>query len=448
MKTHCLPRAKAKQQKWAYRQDRPSPARSAKKKRLKAEAKAKAGAGAIPAPSTTPAPTPAPASPICPRRRPRHNQLQDLEHAKTKNFDVYFVVSLEIAQTVMAKAASKINRRAAVTMLATILVVVAVLLTILVVDAAYLVAVNRGMQDVSSIMALAGAPELLDPNLLLDAAGPPTPDQAAARTAAASLADAYRQRNNAILPSLQRVDAGDVVMQTGFVDDVTANPPLLDLAATEHNTLFVYSVRATNGEHPVSYPVDLAGTTRTIEIRGGAFATLDNLLVGFRPESEMAAPLMPLGILSTSWSSERTQDSNGNGINEMVIRLQSANPPSSSQYPPQPNGALLFYGGSVTPDVLTQTMPQQVVWDCFLRTCLPADRSGRQHPPCPCPYWGRAWATAPIRARRPSSPRLPRSSGKNGFFRSCSRSPAQSPVAAGASSRLKALWPARSLAPP
>ncbi len=142
----------------------------------------------------------------------------------------------------MAKAASKINRRAAVTMLATILVVVAVLLTILVVDAAYLVAVNRGMQDVSSIMALAGAPELLDPNLLLDAAGPPTPDQAAARTAAASLADAYRQRNNAILPSLQRVDAGDVVMQTGFVDDVTANPPLLDLAATEHNTLFVYSV--------------------------------------------------------------------------------------------------------------------------------------------------------------------------------------------------------------
>ena len=47
------------------------------------------------------------------------------------------------------------------------------LLTILVVDASYLVAVNRGMEDVSSIMALAGAPELLDPNLLLDAAGPP-----------------------------------------------------------------------------------------------------------------------------------------------------------------------------------------------------------------------------------------------------------------------------------
>ena len=99
------------------------------------------------------------------------------------------------------RSVKTMSRRGAVTMLATLLIVVAVLLTILVVDAAYLVAVNRGMEDVSSIMALAGAPELLDPNLLLDAAGPPTPDQAAARAAAAALADAYRQRNNAVVPS-------------------------------------------------------------------------------------------------------------------------------------------------------------------------------------------------------------------------------------------------------
>ena len=79
----------------------------------------------------------------------------------------------------------------------------------------------------------------------------------------------------------------------------------------------------------------------------------------------MAAPLMPLGILTTAWNSERTHDSNGNGINEMVIRLQSANPPAVSQYPPQPNGALLFYGGSASPQVLSQTLPQQVVQGLF-----------------------------------------------------------------------------------
>ena len=43
------------------------------------------------------------------------------------------------------------------TVLATLLIVMAVLLTILAVDAAYIAAVHRGMQDVSSIMALAGA---------------------------------------------------------------------------------------------------------------------------------------------------------------------------------------------------------------------------------------------------------------------------------------------------
>jgi hypothetical protein len=265
----------------------------------------------------------------------------------------------------MAKAQNKTKRRAAVTVVATLLIVVAVLLTILVVDAAYLIAVNRGMQDVASIMALAGAPELLDPNLLLDAAGPPAPNQAAGRTAAAAVADAYRQRNNEILPAFQGVNASDVVVQTGFIDDITTHPLLLDLSAAEHNTLFVYAARAATGTHAVTYPVDLAGTRQTIEIRGGAYATLDNLVVGFRPETAMAAPLMPLGILATSWSSERSEDSNGNGINEIVVRLQSANPPSVSQYPPQANGALLFYGGSATPDVLSQTLPVQVAQGLF-----------------------------------------------------------------------------------
>jgi hypothetical protein len=263
-----------------------------------------------------------------------------------------------------------------VAVLATLLIVLGALLTVLVVDAAYLVAVNRGMQHVSSIMALAGAPELLDPNLLLDAAGPPSPNQSASRAAAAAVADAYRRRNNEAIPSLQHVHAGDVVLQTGFVDDVTGKPPLLDPTAAEHNTLFVYAARTTVGDHPVSYPVDLAGTRRAVEIRGGAYATLDNLVVGFRPEAAMAAPLMPLGILTASWSSERTEDSNGDGINEMVVRLQSARPPAASRYPPQANGALLFYGGSAAAEVLLQTLSLQVVQGLLPADLPPSGRFG------------------------------------------------------------------------
>ena len=251
-------------------------------------------------------------------------------------------------------------RRATVVVLATFLIIAGVLLTILVVDGSYLVAVNRGMEDVASIMALAGAPELLDPNLLLDAAGPPMPNQAAARTAAATVADAYRQRNNNVIPALQRVDAGDVVVQTGFVDDVTGNPPVLDPTAAEHNTLFVYAARTTAGAHPVTYPVDLAGGKRTIEIRGGAYATLDNLVVGFRPEAALPAPLVPLGIFTSAWNSPRLPDTNGDGIKEMVVCLQATSPPSTPA-----NGALLFYGGSSTPQVLSLTLPQQVAMGVF-----------------------------------------------------------------------------------
>ena len=189
-------------------------------------------------------------------------------------------------------------------------------------------------------------------------------------------------------PPCNSVDAGDVAVQTGFVDDVTANPPLLDPSAAEHNTLFVYAARTAAGAHPVTYPVDLAGTQRTIEIRGGAYATLDNLVVGFRPETAMAAPLMPLGILATAWNSERTQDSNGDGINEMVVRLQSANPPAVSQYPPQPNGALLFYGGSVNPQVLSQTLPQQVAQGLFPADLPPGGSFGPATPAVLVPVLG------------------------------------------------------------
>ena len=246
------------------------------------------------------------------------------------------------------------------TVTAVMLVVLAVLLAIVVVNSAYLIGVNRSMEDVSSIMALAGAQDLLDPNLLLDAAGPPSPNQAASRTTALATADSYRQRNNVVIPMIEQLAATDVAIQTGFVDDVTAKPPFLDITAIEHNTVYVYAARTTGGNHPVTYPIDLTGTKRATEIRGGAYATLDNLVVGVRPEPLMATPLMPLGILTTSWSSERTEDSNANGINEMIVRLQSANPPAGSQYPPQPNAALLCYSGSISAQVLSETLPLQV----------------------------------------------------------------------------------------
>lgn len=246
-------------------------------------------------------------------------------------------------------------RRAAVTVVATLLIVAAVLLTVLVVDAWYVITVNRGLQNVSSVMALAGAPDLLDWNVLKDAPGAPPPDQATARATARASALAYGQSNNNALLALDFSDSGEVKITPGYVADVTTDPPVLQLTSTmPDNTLFVCLDRTTTGAHPVTYPVDLAGTTRTTEIRGGAYATLDNNVVGFLPETEMAAPLVPLGILAGSWSGDRTMDQNGDKINEMLVYL-STNPPQASA---PANGVLLFYSGSNSLDSLQQQIDQ------------------------------------------------------------------------------------------
>ena len=171
-----------------------------------------------------------------------------------------------IATTNRTASISAHSRRGAITLIAIFMIVTGVLVTALVVDWAYLVAVNRGMEDVAGIMALAAAPDLLDQNLLLDANGPPMPNQASARATALVSADQYRQYNNAVLPSLQQTASGDVTVQTGFVADVSL--PLLDPTPLEHNTVFVAITRSTTGSHPVVYPVGLSGGTVAAEIRG------------------------------------------------------------------------------------------------------------------------------------------------------------------------------------
>ena len=84
-------------------------------------------------------------------------------------------------------------------------------------------------------------------------------------------------------------------------------------------------------------------------VRGGSYATLDNLVVGFRPASDAPSPVMPLAIRRDAWASERDTDSNANGIREMILRLQAARSPQEQRLPPQSNAAVLFYRGSADP---------------------------------------------------------------------------------------------------
>jgi hypothetical protein len=250
-----------------------------------------------------------------------------------------------------------------VTILSLLLVFVLVILAAVVVNWSFLVLVNRDMQHKCSAMALAAAPELLDEHLLQDADGTPVGDQSDDRLAAAQVAADYCRRNNEVGAAALRTEWVDVLVRTGYVADVSARPCLLDESAPQHNTVFVFCDRGTDGSHPVSYLANIAGGAHHVDIRGGAYASLDNLVVGFRPLADAPAPLMPLAIRRDAWASERDADNNSNGIRELVLRLKAAHPPENPQLPPQPNAAVLFYRGSPDADQLARQVLRGIVPD-------------------------------------------------------------------------------------
>jgi hypothetical protein len=199
------------------------------------------------------------------------------------------------------------------------------------------------MQNKCSAIALAAAPELLDPAKLRDVDGEPASDQSAARLAAVQEAAVYCDRNNAAGPGGLRTEWSDLTIRTGYVADVNVHPCVLDAPAAAHNTVFVFCGRTPGGSHPVSCLANIAGATRDVDVRGGAYATLDNLVVGFRPVAGEPSPVMPLAIARPSWTSEREGDSNGDGVRELLLRLKASRPVANPLLPPQPNAALLFY---------------------------------------------------------------------------------------------------------
>jgi len=282
--------------------------------------------------------------------------------------------------------ARRAARRGAVAILVMFLVVLFVLMLTLVVNWSFLVLVNRDMQNKAAVIALAAAPELLDEHLLQDAAGPPVADQSDDRAAALAAADVFRQQNNAVGAAALTVEPDDMVVRTGYVADVTGQPCLFDESAPQHNTVYVFCGRRPGGNHPVQYFADITGLRKAVDVRGGAYATLDNLVVGFRPLADMPAPVMPVAIDATAWTAERVEDSNGNGIRELLLRWKAEHPPLNPQLPSEPNAALLYYRGAGGADAAAR-LSQQVLAGLF---------------PDDLPFWGGrlgpATATAPLPA--------------------------------------------------
>ncbi len=237
----------------------------------------------------------------------------------------------------------------------------------------YLVLVNRSMQQKSDIIALAAAPVLLDEDILRDFPGllPLGPDQTDDFAEAVATAESYRLQNNHAGSQPLRVDSGDMRLTSGYVPDVTGQSapfrfedprPLLDPAGPpatpnpQHNTLYVECRRLAGGSHPVRYLIDNCSPRRAVDVLGGAFATLDNLVIGFRPTATANSPVVPIAILTDAWAGERTTGPDdypdvvpvGNHIRELQLRLAKSATDATDA-----NAVLTFYDGTINAGQLT-----------------------------------------------------------------------------------------------
>lgn len=257
-------------------------------------------------------------------------------------------------------------RRGVVALLAIWALVIFLLIAAWVINYNFLVLVNRNMQQKSDAVVLAAAVELLDEDALRDYPGSPVPDQTDDLEAARAVAGQYCHWNNRVQAEKLSIHAGDMTVQSGFVADITGNSPFrfdrtipLDDPHPPHNTLHVDSRRLADGRHPVRYLLDMfrCGRARAADVSGGAYATLDNLVVGFRPTVSAASPVMPMAIHVDAWNDERPggNDTNDNGIRELVLRLEMppADPSSPDPQPQDANAVLMLLDGTVSTPVLT-----------------------------------------------------------------------------------------------
>jgi hypothetical protein len=232
-------------------------------------------------------------------------------------------------------SARPVSRHGAIAVLFVFFLLISTLLGAVAINWCYLVTVQRHMQHLADVMALAGAPALLDQGLLSDLPTDPADHVAAARVAV----DRFRKLNDAGASSLLRIDAEDVSVTAGHVPNITAR--LEDrqfIASPPYNTLRVAVRRGHDGDHQVTHLINGFWGAEPVDVAGTSLAALDDQLIGFRPTAHAAAPLLPLSASEAAWNARN--DADGNGLRELVLRLQSSDAAAT-----EPNGALVDFGG-------------------------------------------------------------------------------------------------------
>jgi hypothetical protein len=200
------------------------------------------------------------------------------------------------------------------------------------------VLLQRSVQQRSDLIVLAAVPALLDEDRLRDADSPPVADQSDDIAHAFAIANRFRRLNNCLVPHGGVIDADHIGLAVGHIGDVPAGQPALFRPDLESNiplnTIRIACLKNSLGPNPISSftrsaarangNVSAAVSIDSANVSGHAQATLDNLVVGFRPTLRRASPLAPLAVSGESWREDRRGDQNDNGIAERELRLAIA----------------------------------------------------------------------------------------------------------------------------
>ncbi len=251
------------------------------------------------------------------------------------------------------------GRRGVLTLALLMLVAVGILLAALALDWAYLVLMQRSLQQRTDALALAGAPELLDQQQLENAGATSRRDQRDDVRMARVTADEWRVFNNRAAAARFRLDLADLALSTGYVADIAStsaasffdsSQPLIG-PGSSHNTLCVRAIRKPGGRNPVGRLLGQWAGLGPVEVSAHSYATLDNRVIGFQPTAEAPSPVVPLAIDVNAWNGPHGADKNQNGVKELEIRLRS--PQTAATVP---NAAVVsFFGGLNLPVALRQT---------------------------------------------------------------------------------------------
>lgn len=282
--------------------------------------------------------------------RDRRSEFVSAWHATTTPF-----LSLAVGEHAVRCHARRRPQRGVVTLLCLLLLVVFVLLAALVLDWTHLVLVQRDMQQRSDLVALAAAPALLDEDTLRDAIGVPFPDQTDDVANAAQLARAYRLQNNAATSALLEIEEDDLTITPGFVVDITAprdgayfdSTGELPAPSPAYNAVRVDVLRSSQGANPVGRLLRGFWNAEAVEVASSSLATLDNLLIGFRPTAATNAPVVPLAINRQAWLNGRVGNLDLNDVRDIELRL--AAPDADIEAASPANAALVGLDGSLNP---------------------------------------------------------------------------------------------------